>query len=252
MPSGKRYNQTPIVEAVIDIQGQLPVTITGESLAAMGDDIKSSYSTRKEITHVSSTITSAGLTSAAQKLVGYRYESTNGKYVLQVKTNGFTLSRLTPYEYWDPFRDEAQRLWQLYRSIAKPLKLTRAAVRYINQILLPAGLIEMKDYFTTYPEISNALPQLMTQFAMQVMLPVPGSDDATLSLIQASLPIVDKAVLPINLDIDLFKIKPAGFESDQEIWDLLERFREIRNGIFEGCITDKTRALFSTDSEVKT
>jgi uncharacterized protein (TIGR04255 family) len=252
MPSTKRYSKSPIVEAIIDIQGEIPVVITGESLAAIGDDIKVSYPTRKDITQVAGTITAQGLTAAPQKLIGYRYDSSDGKYVLQARTNGFTLSRLAPYEYWDPFRDEAQRLWQLYKSVAKPLKLTRAAVRYINQVLLPGQAIDMKDYFTTYPEISAALPQLMAQFAMQVVLPVPESEGITLSLIQASLPIVDKNVLPINLDIDIYKATAAGFESDQEIWELLEQFREIRNSMFEGCITDKTRALFSPIAEVNT
>jgi uncharacterized protein (TIGR04255 family) len=73
--------------------------------------------------------------------------------------DGFAMSRLAPYENWNAVRDEARRLWDIYRSIAKPSKLIRLAVRYINRIDMPLPLGDFKDYLRTVPDVSPDLPQ---------------------------------------------------------------------------------------------
>jgi uncharacterized protein (TIGR04255 family) len=47
----------------------------------------------------------------------------------------------------------------------------------------------------------------------------------------------------VILDLDVFKEAPE-FASDEQVWEMLEVLRERKNKYFEGCITDKTRALF--------
>jgi len=242
MPTAQRYRTSPIVEAIIDIQFQPTEHSNPEKLEEFGASVGEKYPARQDISQVSSRLTTEGVVSTPLSVVGYRYDSTDRKYVIQVKAQSFTLSRLAPYESWEPFRDEARRLWERFVSIVKPARLTRAAVRYINQIPLPPPAVKLEDYFTTYPQISQQLPQDLQSFAMQVIMPIE-KWGATLSLIHASLPITEKA-LPINLDIDIFKIVPDGFSSEDEAWTLLENLREQRNSVFEGCITDKTRELF--------
>ena len=242
MPTAQRYRTSPIVEAIIDIQFQPTENSKPERLAEFGASVGEAYPARQDISTVSSKLTSAGVVSTPLSVIGYRYDSSDRKYVIQVKTQNFTLSRLAPYESWEPFRNEARKLWEKFVSIVKPARLTRAAVRYINQIPLPPLVVRLEDYFTTYPHISEQLPQDLQRFAMQVIMPLERWG-ATLSLIHASLPITEKA-LPINLDIDIFKEMPDGFPSEEEAWTLLDNLREQRNAVFEGCITDKTRELF--------
>jgi uncharacterized protein (TIGR04255 family) len=50
----------------------------------------------------------------------------------------------------------------------------------------------------------------------------------------------------VVLDIDVFK-PDAGLSSDSEAWSLLELLRDRKNDFFEGCITDKTRSLFTSE-----
>jgi len=242
MPKTERYKLAPIVEAIIDIQFEQPENLKVDALAELAGVLGEKYPKRQDISFVSSKLSAAGVESTPMTVIGHRFDSTDSKYVLQVKTAGFTLSRLSPYESWEPFRDEAKRLWEIFKPVAKPKKLTRAAVRYINQILLPAPKVRLEEYFRVYPEISEALPQTIQTFAMQVFIPVP-EWEVVMSLIQATLPATG-ADLPINLDIDLFKHVPDGFSSEDEVWTLFENLRDKRNSVFEGCITDKTREIF--------
>jgi uncharacterized protein (TIGR04255 family) len=47
----------------------------------------------------------------------------------------------------------------------------------------------------------------------------------------------------VILDLDVFQDAPE-LTSDDQVWDVLEKLRERKNSYFEGCLTDKTRALF--------
>jgi uncharacterized protein (TIGR04255 family) len=238
----ERYKLAPIVEAIIDIQFDQPENLNLDALAGIGEVLGERYPKRQPISFVTSTFSPTGVASTPLTVIGYRFNSADGKYIVQIRNIGFTFSRLSPYESWEPFRDEAKRLWDIFKSVAKPTKLTRAAVRYINQILLPPPIVQLEEYFQTYPQISGSLPQNLQSYAMQLIIPVP-EWDVTMSLIQATLPATGEN-LPLNLDIDIFKHKPEGFSSETEIWKLFEELRDKRNLVFEGCITDKTRELF--------
>ena len=63
---------------------------------------------------------------------GYLFTSVDGRQVVQARLDGFTFSRLKPYDKWESLRDEARELWQHYVQIASPETVTRVALRYIN------------------------------------------------------------------------------------------------------------------------
>ncbi|MCO6459644.1 MAG: TIGR04255 family protein [Pirellulaceae bacterium] len=76
---------------------------------------------------------------------------------MQSRVNGFTFSRLAPYESWEPFRHEARRQWEVYRNRLNPQGVARIAVRCINRIDLPGDSVDLKEYFRTSPEIAPEL-----------------------------------------------------------------------------------------------
>jgi uncharacterized protein (TIGR04255 family) len=51
----------------------------------------------------------------------------------------------------------------------------------------------------------------------------------------------------VVLDLDVFK--ESEMASDEEVWGVLEVLRNRKNEFFEGCITDRTRALFGRREE---
>lgn len=177
-----------------------------------------------------------------QTQIGFRFDSTDGKYVFQAGVEGFTFSRLQPYEHWDSFEQEARRVWTIYRQHADPLHCIRAAVRYINRIDLSNLPVELKDYFRTYPEISSDISQVMAGMAMQIL--IPQDNGIILSLIQATVPPPNVGLASLNLDLDFYKESQTEFATDEAIWKFLNSVRDIADHTFEGCITDKARELF--------
>lgn len=240
----RHYAKPPITEAVIDIRIQSAPHLFVSKFDGPSEQIKAEYPKRENIT-----ITEAQMTfgpepsaSATGTKIGYLFRSLDGKFIVQMRTNGFTLSRLAPYAHWDSLRDEARKLWNVYREAAQPVVPTRVAVRFINRIDIPLPMRDLSDYLRTFPEVSKDLPQLLNGYLMQLLIAL--EQGTMLSLIQATVPAPNPQVSSISLDIDIFKESPAEFDSDEKVWEFLESLRDKKNEVFEGCITNKSRSLF--------
>jgi uncharacterized protein (TIGR04255 family) len=243
MPNRRHYKNSPITEAVIDIRLEPPSNFKPESLEPIADRISGRYPKREDVSLFQGIFTIGSTATSTQTKLGYLYRSTDGKYVLQTRTNGFTLSRLAPYDEWEAFRDEAKTLWDIYREfVVKPIRVNRVASRSINRVDMPLPAQELSEYFRTFPEVSPALPQLLSGYVMHLLIPQEDFN-GMLSLIQATVPAQHPNTTSINLDIDMFK-ESSDFDSDEKIWTFLDYLRDRKNEVFEGCITDKARELF--------
>ena len=243
------YENAPITEALIDIQVELPDSVTGiQVLESVHDHVKNRYPGKKKRIHVQGQF-SAGAevgASATQTLMGFSFSSEDGKHIFQARRDGFTFSRLRPYGSWPELRGEGRRLWEIYRGVVTPEKITRVAVRYINQNDIPLAAIDYKDYFRTIPEVSPELPQALSGFFMQLQFPQTDFG-GLLILTQTAVPPPSPATNSVVLDLDVFK--ESEMASDEEVWGVLEVLRNRKNEFFEGCITDRTRALFGRREE---
>jgi uncharacterized protein (TIGR04255 family) len=243
MSNRRHYKNSPITEAVIDIRLGLSPEFKPEFLEPIADRISGAYPKREDLTMFQGTFTVGATATSTQIKLGYLYRSSDGKYVLQTRTNGFSLSRLAPYEEWERFRDEARNLWNIYKEVAKPIRANRVASRSINRIDIPLPTMELSEYLRTFPEISRTLPQHLSGYVMHLLIPYQ-EFGGLLSLIQATVPALRPETASINLDIDMFKESSSDFDSDDKIWSFLDYLRDKKNEVFEGCITDKARELF--------
>src|SRR5678809_118110 len=66
---------------------------------------------------------------AKQDQIGHAFVGGEGKHVVQFRINGFTFSRLAPYQTWEQFRNEAKTLWESYRQIVGTLPVVRVGLR---------------------------------------------------------------------------------------------------------------------------
>ncbi len=200
------YTHPPLTEAVIDIQVQLPETVTVDALVSLHTGHESSYPSRRNIMHFEGRVSMQPEVAAvgSQEHHGYMFISTDERQIVQVRLNGFTLSRLAPYESWESFRDEAKAWWTRYRQAVQPLVVTRVAVRYINRLDLPLPMGDLKEYLRTVPEVSPLLPQGLLGYFMQLLIPQEDLS-ATLSLNEALVPPPRPGVASVLLDIDLFR-----------------------------------------------
>jgi uncharacterized protein (TIGR04255 family) len=243
--SAAPYPNAPIKEAIIDIRVTLPEATTLAYLThGFNSSFLEAYPSRSDLFlfkgHFSAGTQVAA--TASQTQGGYRFISKDKIHIVQWRLDGFTFSRLAPYDRWDSFQLEARRLWDLYRSSLLPTEITRVAVRYINQINIPHASIEWKDYFRTGPEISPNLEQRVEACFVQIQIP---QDDlkAKLSITQTLVPPSTPETVSVLLDIDLFRTEALP-STEEDMWTLLGKFRTRKNQAFEACLTKETRKLF--------
>jgi len=244
MVTHRSYAKAPITEAVIDIRishdGERRITDLA-SLASPLDAL--GYSQQRVLQEaIGEFRLGPQVGASAQTLpVGYLFSGEEGRNLLQVRVNGFALSRLTPYTNWSSFREEARRLFSLYWDVTTPSRLTRLAVRYINRFDLPSPPVEVNQFFTLRPEAPETI-RTMTGFYMQLRV---DQDDIMASALinQALVEPTTPNVASVILDIDVFRTEEIG--SYEEIWPLLDVLRNREYLIFESSITDKARELIS-------
>jgi len=156
--------------------------------------------------------------------------------------DGFTFSKLKPYDRWEPFRDEAKELWSIYAEVAKPVSVRRLGLRTINSLNLPLPFDDFKEYILTTPEVAPNIPAALSQFFMQLVIPQLGGETAVItSALQPQQS--NLAVVTILFDIDVYveQIFPPDSEA---IWERCESLRRIRNDIFFNSLTEKAKELF--------
>jgi uncharacterized protein (TIGR04255 family) len=176
---------------------------------------------------------------------GRRLTSEDGRYIVQLRTDGFTFSRLPPYETWEVMRAEAKPLWDDYLRHSGAEKVTRAAVRYINVMDLPMPIRDFKDYLCAPPEIPASLPQELGGFFSRVVIVHRELDGA--AVVTQVLKTSFENKVQVVLDIDVFReAKETDWPAnDPSVWGTLDRMRDFKNQIFFESITETTAELFA-------
>lgn len=178
------------------------------------------------------------------RAIGVRLHSLGEKHVLQVRTHGFTLSRMEPYETWDRLLSEARRLWDFYRQGLDVEAVLRVASRFINNLKLPMKAGQpFQDYLTRPPDVPDGLPQGVLSFMQRVVLLDPELDlrANVIQLLQEGPRVADH--VPVILDIDVYK--DVDLQPDTEdLWTLLAKLRTFKNAIFFASLTEKAVELF--------
>ncbi len=239
--------KAPITEALIDIRVKIKDEINSEIFLKLYDNISDRYP-KKTIRHkqegkIEFKKGEPPISSMSDTVLGYSFVSTDGKQIFQARLDGFTFSRLNPYDRWETLRDEAIELWQKYRELIFP-EITRVALRYINKFNIPidpATPIQFEDYLKTSPIIPEKLPQGVSSFLSRVVIHNPEIDAAAI-VTQVFEGIIDPKFIPIILDIDV--IRKKEMLSEEEAWDTLEKLRNFKNNIFFESITEKAKELF--------
>jgi len=248
MPNAKypTLKNAPITEALVDIRCDLPKDFDLEKFKTIGEKISEGYPIEKQIHFHVAKINLQGRTSdiaTTDKMNGYRYESTDGFRIVQLRGDGYTFNRLKPYKDWPELRDESVRLWKLYKELAKPERINRIALRYINNLNAPLPMKDFKEYLMCPPEVPKGIQQRIISFFYRVT--VPHKDNKIIANITQSLePMVEiKDKVPIILNIDVSKSTPDGF-LDEDIMAILEKLRNFKNDIFFTSITPKLLEIY--------
>jgi uncharacterized protein (TIGR04255 family) len=244
-PLRRRYARPPVLEAVIDIHtaGEPEIGV----LSALHKGEEERYPSRESLMSASMEIdaTIGEAVVATQELIGYRWLSGDKSEVAQVRRNGFGFSQLQPYSSWENSKAEGRRVWERYREATGAIQVSRIAVRYINRIDIPKSAIgQIQDALKVYPQIPDGIPRRMSRFVMQIELPQPDIDKCVVILNMGRVPAAVPNMFSILLDLDVNQRVDLPAEGEA-IWEALEILHARENLVFESCITDRTREIFS-------
>jgi uncharacterized protein (TIGR04255 family) len=174
--------------------------------------------------------------------LGVRFDSSDQRHVLQCRVNGFTFSRLAPYEDWKEVKEAAQPFWNAFTTSLPGCRATKLAVRYINSLRLPLPITDFDDYLVAGPRVPPTLPQSITSFFQQVTIREPnGSYIATVS--QALEGMTGDGNITVLLDVDVHHQVDLALNS-ADVWTTLDRLRNVKNDIFFSHLTERAIELF--------
>lgn len=250
MQTSVHYSQAPITEALIDLRVVPPAGLSVENLLKIHEHISSQFPTYEPIHFESLTVQTGPDMPALQvntnrQHIGFRFKDRSGLNIFQATLHGFTFNRLRPYETWEKFSSDAKLMWEIYKEVCRPEVVTRAAVRYINQINIPSNdKLDLQDYLSIVPDVSPKLGQSrLSTFFMQ--LQIPQEDLNCMLIINETLaPPAAPDSVTIILDIDLFR-QQVWQSEDKDIWNFLEKLRHRKNEVFKASITEKMEELIS-------
>jgi uncharacterized protein (TIGR04255 family) len=235
-------SRAPVVEGLIDLRVERSQVVTLDALRGCADGLAADFPARDELRQFMgqfSVSPEGGQSFAAQAPapMGLILRSADGKWVVQFRLDGFTLSRLEPYTSWNELKRRAKELWSRYAAVAQPQKIVRVAVRFINRIPLPQGESFDKTFTTTF-NIAASLPQAVASFLLRVVIPMESEE--AIAIVTQALP---ENSQDCTFDLDAFAAAPDGL-SDSDAWSKLEQLRDVKNRLFFESLTPDARRRF--------
>lgn len=248
MATPRHLDNAPIREGLINIQYE-PVSF--EVIRAFSAQVADRYGSALDIWQaaIEFKLGAQAVTKNSRSPDGCRFDSPKSgpPHVVMAQTTSFTYSRLKPYGNWEELRDAAKSMWDLFASIAKPQRVNRLAVRYVNVMELPLGDgEEFAMYLTAAPQVPPGLPQAVSAFLQRVVMldPETGNKAIVAQAMEEAAGPGDASGVTVFLDIDAFKARHLD-ASDPEIWQVLGGLRDYKNKIFFEHLTEKTMEIFA-------
>lgn len=241
------FKNPPITEAVLDIRVNLPKEVDVHQLEKFQEEIEKEFPTKKVNTKWETSfqlkVRETPQVSSKSDQNGYIFISSDNKKIVQARMDGFTFNKLKQYDNWESFSKEAKKFWERYIKIAKPIGISRVALRYINLIELPRPAGDLKEYFLTGPEIAPGIPQGLAEFFMRIVIPDVKTQNTAIIIETVDVSKLTESIFPLIFDIDVFRLVNITAE-DSDLWKIFESLREYKNQIFMNSFTNKTKELF--------
>jgi uncharacterized protein (TIGR04255 family) len=250
MAKQRHLSNAPIKEALIDLRVTPREGLTFDQLQSALEGRFAGYHDKGQILEqhfelrVDGVASNSGASLNSRK-VGVRLHSADERHVAQCQIQGFTLSRLTPYEDWDRLVEEARRLWVIYRQVLEPQAVVRCAARFINDLQLPmkAGDSYQK-YLNKLVDLPAGTPQAVSRFLQRFELTDTARNaNVNLTLAMQSGYVVEGAPVPVVLDIDCYSACELGPDS-AELWSRIAMLRDVKNECFFGVLTEPAVELY--------
>jgi uncharacterized protein (TIGR04255 family) len=241
------YTRPPITEAVIEIRVGSAIEMV--ELGRVSADLADFYPLEQPVKSVDVAVgmpsTPEGKpTARVNEETGHRRSSSDLTEIVVLWSTKLSISQLSPYPGWDTFFGRFMRDWAIWKKRIGYRKVTRIGVRYINRLDIPisgSAVIEESEYLNVYPHLPKALGTMMA-YGVQAVLPLAEiRSKLTLNSSAVPSPLLDHAAFIFDQDISREAELP---QRDEDIYRLLREIRDMKNRLFEACVTDRARELF--------
>lgn len=242
MAQKRSLRNAPIVEAVMELRVTQREGFSVESMKPLSARFADRFPKESNLRMATGEFKVAnGKPSGGLREVpyGFRFDSADGRKIIQCSLDTFSFSWLAPYSSWEEFVGAGLSVWTEYLSCVKPVAVSRIGIRFVNRIELDVDGLDFDDYFLTTPRIPEGLPQTLAAFVGRVTVPI--ADSGSFCSVAMALDTGNKREnsASVVLDVDVFRtlsLKP----DDAAIQATIDSFREIKNTAFFGMITERT------------
>jgi uncharacterized protein (TIGR04255 family) len=247
-----KLKNAPIVEAVVDIECDMPPSLDISTLeTAARDAYRPQYPKFRKIYQQRHVIQAAAKPNEPPQssiephaVRGFQFVKDDEKQLLQVRAEGFSFNRLAPYSTLDDYLPDIQNSWVLFTKLSSPVQVRAVRLRYINRIALPLsdGKVDLDHYLKLGP-ISPCDGKLrLIGFVNQYVAKEPESGDQV-NIILAAQP-VENNMLPVIFDITTssqISLDPSNWPA---ILSEIQSLRHLKNEVFRNTITEPCLNLF--------
>jgi uncharacterized protein (TIGR04255 family) len=241
--------KAPIVEAVVDIDCDLPPVVDIDPLDAAG---KAAFGDRypqaqRRMLSEHEVLMAPGQPLAVNSREGLQallYGTEDGKQLVQMRPNGFSFNRLAPYSTLDEYLPEIERTWRLFVALARPLVCRAVRMRYINRIELPLadGKVDLEKYIKLARKTADDQRLVLAGLFDQQALMEPATGNQATIVFATQAPASDR--LPVIFDITATKpgdIDPGDWGA---ILGTIGSLRDLKNLIFRNSLEQECLNLF--------
>lgn len=250
-PTGIQLRNPPIVEAVFDVDCDLPpgfdlTALEESSRAQFGDQypkFRAQFIQEFKIEAKDDAPQSMSIRRAVQS---FQFLKEDEKQLVQVRAQGFSFNRLAPYTSLDDYMPEIERTWYLYLNLVSPVQIRVIRLRYINRILVPltAGAVNLDEFLKIGPGLPDEERLRLSGFFDQLTA-IEKDTKHQVNLVLTAQPPVDEK-LPIILDITVGSAAIAEPADWSNILRVTESLRSLKNRIFVDTLTPKCMELFKS------
>jgi uncharacterized protein (TIGR04255 family) len=237
------YKRPPIVEAVLEVRfGESP--LDDKVMERLSKRFSERYPAPHQPSNNVGVELSGTMLRVTQQNLGFKILSTDGGFTVSIGRNALGTSKNAPYGGWDEFIGEVRNNWSDWEKVVGWKEVSRIGVRYINRIDIPyspTGITQLEDYFGFTVDVPESLGPL-ANFAINAEMPMTEKIKVVINHAATPSPLVQTNSFLLDLDLAIEQALPT---SEKALWEAIEGLRSVKNTVFEACITDRTRELFS-------
>lgn len=235
----RKYDNPSIVEAVCLIRFEPSEPWDSTLIGRFYETLAGAFPKKRETHRLASRVkTSEARLSLELEDVdrGMLFKSDDETKIVQIMKNAVGANWLSPYGGWDKFKEMIRSVFEKYVGIAKPVRIEKFGLRYIDRWDFSAERFQFHDYF----EISEFVPAVVSssdgyEFSIAVQ-----SSNSNKRIVKMKSSADDSQKQSVWLDIDCIRESSMDCDVDQFMHEL-DKSHDWIISTFETCLKDKLR-----------